>query len=190
MANHPDKETLKSFLSKVSLFGKADDSILSQLADKTEIITFENNQTIIQKGDIGETMYLIFSGRLKVHDGEHKVAELEKGGFFGELSLLDSEPRSMSVTALEKSVLGSINRNNFYEVLNKFPSVTKDIISALNKRLRNQNDVLISEFKSREAQLTELVKIRTNELEQKNQQLELTLDKLKRSQEQLVQSEK
>jgi signal transduction histidine kinase len=96
----------------------------------------------------------------------------------------------MSVSTIEPAVLASIERNDFYSVLQQFPSMTKDIIAVLNKRLRNQNDRLISEFKGREEQLKELVRIRTQELEDKNLQLEKTLDELHRSQEQLVQSEK
>lgn len=190
MEKKPDKEVLVNFLGKISLFQKADHKVLSQLADKIISRTYSTDQTIINKGDVGHTMYLIFSGNAKVHDHEHKVATLKTGDFFGELSLLDSEPRSMSVTALEPSVVGSIDRSDFYEVLKQFPEMTKDIIAALNKRLRNQNDVLISEFKTREEQLKELVKIRTRELEEKNDELQSALDNLKRSQEQLIQSEK
>ncbi|MEP7171187.1 MAG: cyclic nucleotide-binding domain-containing protein, partial [Bacteroidota bacterium] len=190
MQTHPDKETLVSFLEKVSLFSKADVSILNHLAEKMVLNSYAANENIIRRGDIGNTMYLIFSGKLKVHDGEHDVAKLEEGGFFGELSLLDSEPRSMSVTALENSVLGSISRNDFYEVLQKFPEMTKDIIAALNSRLRNQNNVLISEFRNKEEKLQELVKIRTKELEEKNIELELAMGNLKKSQQQLIQSEK
>lgn len=190
MQKFPGKEDLIKFLGNVSLFKNAGAEILSHLAGKTIIDSYVSGSPVINKGDVGETMYLIFSGRLKVHDGEHQVAELGENQFFGELSLLDSEPRSMSVTTLDPAVLGSINRNDFYEVLQQFPAITKDIIAVLNNRLRGQNSVLISEFKNREEQLQELVKIRTKELEEKNHQLELTLDKLTKSQQQLIQSEK
>ncbi len=190
MQTHPDKETLVRFLSKVSLFSKADSTILNHLAEKTVLSSFAAGNTVIKKGDIGNTMYLIFSGQLKVHDGEHEVARLSSGSFFGELSLLDSEPRSMSVSALEPAVLGSISRNDFYEVLLEYPGMTKDIIGELNSRLRNQNELLISEFKNKEEKLQELVKLRTRELEDKNNQLEQAMDELKKSQQQLIQSEK
>jgi signal transduction histidine kinase len=190
MQNAPDKASMVSFLTKVSLFGKADTSILDHLAEKTVLNNYKVGENIIHKGDMGNTMYLIFSGKLKVHDGEHEVARLEGGGFFGEQSLLDSEPRSMSVTAVEPSILGSIDRNDFYEVLQKFPGMTKDIIAALNQRLRKQNDVLINEFKGKEEKLQELVKIRTKELEEKNILLEQAMTDLKKSQQQLIQSEK
>lgn len=190
MKEIPEKEILINFLGNVSLFNKAHLSILGHLAEKTTFASYASGETVIHKGDEGNAMFIIFSGRLKVHDLEHQVAQLKTGDFFGELSILDSEPRSMSVTAMEPAVLGSINRNDFYEVLKEFPEITRDIISVLNKRLRNQNEVLIGEFKTRENQLQDLVKLRTAELQQKNIELELAFIELKRSQQLLIQSEK
>ncbi|MEP7265765.1 MAG: ATP-binding protein [Bacteroidota bacterium] len=190
MSEQIRREDLIAYLSNVSLFSKADTSVLQHLADTTSIVNYNDNDIIITKGDEGNAMYVILSGRCKVHDGEHQVAELKKGEFFGELSLLDSEPRSMSVSTLEASVLGSINRNDFYEVLKQFPEMTRDIIAVINKRLRNQNDVLVREFRGREEQLQEQVRQRTQELLQKNELLEEAMENLKKSQQQLVQVEK
>ncbi len=190
MDNKPSKEVLISYLGKITLFQNADQMVLSHLADKLLFKNYATGEAIIKKGDVGNTMYLIFDGVAKVHDGEHQVAKLLEGDFFGELSLLDSEPRSMSVSATNDMLIGSMSRSDFFDVLQEFPEMTKDIIAALNKRLRNQNEVLISEFKTREEQLKELVKIRTHELEEKNSELELAMDNLKRSQLQLIQSEK
>jgi two-component system NtrC family sensor kinase len=184
------KTDLINYLGNVSLFNKADESVLKHLAAITLIKSYNADQTVITKGDVGESMYVILSGKLKVHDGGLQVAELKEGEFFGELSLLDSEPRSMSVTTLEEAVLASINRNDFYEVLKEFPEMTKDIIAVLNRRLRGQNDRMIKEYKGREDELRELVRLRTLELEAKNSELELAMDSLKKSQQQLIQSEK
>jgi serine phosphatase RsbU (regulator of sigma subunit) len=169
MLAYPDQQELIRFLGKVSLFGNAGDEVLGHLARKILLASYRPGVTVIRKGDMGETMFLIFSGRLKVHDGEHQVARLGQGQFFGELSLLDREPRSMSVTTLEESVLGTISRKDFYAALKEFPDMIQDIISVLNSRLRSQNDVLISEYKSREAHLTEQVRIRTEEIVRQNQ---------------------
>lgn len=190
MSNYPDKQTLVEYIGRVSLFAKAERSILERLAEKTKIVLYKGGDTVIRKGDEGKTMYIIFSGSLKVHDGEHIVAQLKEGDFFGEFSLLDGEPRSMSVSTISTSVLGSIEREDFYEVLEQFPGITKDIISIYNRRLRNQNDRLVNEFRTREDQLKELVRIRTKELEDKNSELELAMDRLQKSQMQLIQSEK
>lgn len=190
MSQYPNKHALVSLLSGVSLFQNADNYILQQLAGKIIFTAYNAGETIIRKGEVGQTMYIIISGKLKVHDDEHQVAVLDSGDFFGELSILDSEPRSMSVSAIDDAVLGSIDRKSFYEVLTEFPDITKDIIAVLNKRLRGQNDLIVKEFKTREDQLKELVKIRTLELEEKNKELEHAMVNLKKSQQQLIQSEK
>lgn len=172
MKNEIDLKSLASFIGKLSFFSKADETVLFHLSEKTIIRNYEANENVIQKGDVGDSMFLILSGRLKVHDNEHQVATLAEGDIFGELSLLDNEPRSMSVTAVEPTQLGSIHRNDFFEVLNRYPGMTQEIISVLNKRLRNQNDHLINEFKSREEKLKGLVIERTAEVMAQKSELE------------------
>ena len=172
MKNLPDKRALASIIGKISFFNKADEEVLLHLAEKTNIRDYHLDETVIQKGEAGDAMFLILSGRVKVHDHEHQVAELKAGEIFGELSLLDNEPRSMSVTALENTQLGSIQRNDFFKVLEQFPGMTQDIISVLNRRLRNQNDYLIKEFESREEKLKELVTARTAEVMAQKAELE------------------
>ena len=105
MEKKPGKEELISFLGKISLFKKAEQKVLAHLADKIIFKTYSPDKSIINKGDVGNAMYLIFSGDAKVHDGEHRVATLVEGDFFGELSLLDSEPRSMSVSATKNLLI-------------------------------------------------------------------------------------
>ena len=172
MDNPSDKKTLAAFIGKVSLFNKAATAVLEHLAEKTILKNYAIDETVIHKGDVGDSMFLILTGRLKVHDHEHQVATLEKGELFGELSLLDREPRSMSVTALQPVQLGIIHRDDFFEVLEQYPGMTQDIISVLNKRLRNQNNYLISEYQGREEKLKELVNIRTAEVMAQKAELE------------------
>ena len=74
MVNKPDKDTLVNLLSKVSLFQHAENSVLTQLAGKTNFSLYKPGDTIIHKGELGETMFIIFSGKLKVHDDDHQVA--------------------------------------------------------------------------------------------------------------------
>ena len=127
---------------------------------------------------------------IKVHDKEFVVAEIEGGNFFGEFSLLDDEPRSLSITALETTVTGSIGRNEFYQILSEYPVVTRDIIKVILRRLRTQNRKIVEQLRQRQKELEDLVTERTADLRQKNEELEKTLDELKRTQEQLVQQQK
>ena len=168
MEEQKEQGVLAAFIGKVPLFSKAGKTLHIHLAEKTIVKEYSANETVINKGDAGDSMFLILKGNLKVHDHEHSVAELKAGDLFGELSLLDSEPRSMSVTTLEPTRLGIIYRNDFYAVLKQFPDLTQDIIAVLNSRLRNQNNYLINEYKSREEKLKELVNIRTAEVMHQN----------------------
>ncbi|MBL0341788.1 MAG: cyclic nucleotide-binding domain-containing protein [Bacteroidetes bacterium] len=148
------------------------------------------NQIVIRKGEEGDALYIIANGTVRVHDEEQVVARMEAGNFFGEISFLDAAPRSMSVSADTKSVLYRILRNDFYTVFKGQPEITQIIVSTLTQRLRTQNENVISDLRSREAELSKLVELRTGELVVKNEQLSATLAELKSTQQQLIQQEK
>jgi len=177
-------------LRKVFLFQNLPDHLVKKLSESILIKDFDSNAVIINKGDEGNTMFVIISGKVKIHDGKEQVAEISEGNFFGEMSLLDDEPRSMSVTAVEKTSVAIIHRNDFFNVLNDFPAISKNIITQLTRQLRTQNTVLIEQLRSREKELNDLVDKRTAELATRNSQLTHALEDLQRSQQQLIQQEK
>lgn len=177
-------------LRKVFLFQNLPDHLVKQLSESIIIKEYSSDTAIIEKGDEGNTMFVIITGKVKIHDGNEKVAEINEGSFFGEMALLDGEPRSMSVTSIEPTVVAIIHRNDFFNVLNDFPAISKNIITQLTRQLRTQNDVLIAQLRSREKELNDLVEKRTGELANKNSELMLVLDNLKLSQQQLIQQEK
>lgn len=181
---------LIAILRKVDLFHDAPQEVLEQLAPLVTRHEYAENQIIIRKGDEGDALYIIASGRVRVHDEEQVVARMEAGNFFGEISFLDAAPRSMSVSADLPSVLYRILRNNFYKVFKGQPEITQIIVSTLTQRLRNQNENVITDLRTREAELSKLVEIRTQELSAKNDELSKTLGELKSTQQQLIQQEK
>ena len=90
-------------------------------------------------------MYAIREGRVKVtkasDDGREKILSFfEAGGFFGEFSLFDQEPRSASVKTLEDSRLFALSRRDVLEVLRRSPDFSLAVISALVARLRATGD--------------------------------------------------
>lgn len=181
---------LISILRKVDLFHDVPQDVLEQLAPLVTCHEYKENQLIIRKGDEGDSLYIIASGTVRVHDGELVVARMGNGNFFGEISFLDTAPRSMSVSADTSSVLYRVSRNDFYKVFKDQPEVFQKIVSTLTQRLRSQNERVINDLKMREAELTRLVDERTSELVEKNNQLTETLAELKATQEQLVRQEK
>ncbi len=113
---------LISILRKVDMFHDAPQTVLEELAPLVTFHEYKQNQLIIRKGESGDSLYIIASGRVRVHDEEQVVASMEAGNFFGEISFLDAAPRSMSVSADIESVLYRISRNDFYKVFKNFSS--------------------------------------------------------------------
>ena len=183
-------ETIVSVLEQVEIFKKVPVSVLNELGKQVVISQLGSDARIITQGEKGSSMYVILSGEVKVHDKEYTIAFIKEGNFFGEFSLLDEEPRSLSVSTVTPSVIGNIKQADFYTVLNKYPDITRDIIKVMLQRLRNQNHKIISQLREKQKELEELVRIRTIDLYQKNEDLEKTLNHLKRTQEQLVQQAK
>jgi CRP-like cAMP-binding protein len=184
------ENSVTDLLQKVALFKDTPLNVLEELGSHIVQRNYKTDELIIQKGDVGDSLFIIASGSVKVHDEEQIIATLFDGNFFGEISLLDSAPRSMSVTAAEPAELYNITAEDFYQVFRNQPEVTKVIVSTLTRRLRRQNETTIQQLRSREEELSKLVDERTKELSSKNKELSETLDELKATQIQLIQQEK
>lgn len=160
-----------NLIKNVEIFKGLPTDLLQEFANRLNALAFSPETTIIQKGDHGDSMFVIASGKVKVHDGDHIVATTEAGNFFGEFSLLDAGPRSMSVTAIDQTEVIPITRELFYELLQSQPEIAKKIISALTQRLRKQNENIINQLRTREEELTRLVNERTKELKVRNEEI-------------------
>ena len=100
-------ETVQA-LKKVPLFTNLSDAELKLLSSASSVKAFVKNQIIIHKSDEGDTFFSILSGKVKVvltdEEGrEYIVGILKQNEFFGELALLDGEPRSASVVAMTRT---------------------------------------------------------------------------------------
>ena len=94
-------------------------------------------ERILEKGDAGDCLYVIASGRVRVHDGDRILTHLGPNQFFGELSLLDSEPRSASVTAVDDTHLFRLEQGDFYSLLAEHPQIVRLINRALCQMIRS-----------------------------------------------------
>ncbi len=103
----------------------------------------DKNTTIFKKGDSGNCMYFIYTGSISIHDEQHQFAALSENEIFGELSLLDSESRSASATALTDCILLKIEQEPFYDVIATNTDILKGIMRTLCKRLREQDRVTV-----------------------------------------------
>lgn len=126
-------------LKAVSIFSETPESILAEIAHLMEEQTVEPNVNIVSEGEIGNCMYIIFQGNVKVHKENQTLAILKEKSYFGELSLLDTETRSADVTSLTDCILYKINQEPFFDLIDCRPEVMKAVMQNLSKRLRDAN---------------------------------------------------
>lgn len=123
-------------LKKVSLFAETPDEVLSETADALEEVDLPAERTLFQAGDVGNRMYIIVFGQVKVHLQDKILNTLGPGEIFGEMSLLDSEPRTASVTTTESTRLLQLSQEAMYELMADHSEVMRGIIRFLTSNLR------------------------------------------------------
>ena len=127
-------------LKSLGIFKDTPENILAELAPLMHEIEYEKNILIFSEGQIGDCMYIIHQGNVKIHKGNTTLAVLKEKEVFGELSLLDAETRSASATTIENAILFRIDQEPFYELIESRPEVARGFIKMLCKRLRAQNE--------------------------------------------------
>lgn len=127
-------------LKSLSIFRDTPEHILADLAPLMEEEEYEEGTLIFREGEIGDCMYIIHQGEVKIHKGDTTLAILKEKEVFGELALLDSELRSASATTNTDCVLFRIEQEPFYELIDNRPEVAKGFIKILCQRLRAQNE--------------------------------------------------
>lgn len=126
-------------LRKVTIFSDSSEKILKQLSSALEDVFVDKNEAVFHKGDHLNAMYIIKEGSVMVHDADHIFTRFGANDFFGEYSLIDSSVRSATVTATEKTQLLRLNQKDFLKIIEDDVDVSKAILKALIKRLRNNN---------------------------------------------------
>ena len=123
-------------LKTVGIFAETPGNVLADVATILEEVELKAGETLFEKGDLGNSMYIIVSGTVRVHDGAHTLDELGERQVFGEMALLDPEPRVASVTAMEDTQLFRLLREPFYELMADHPEVARGIIRVLTGYVR------------------------------------------------------
>jgi len=124
-------------LRKVSLFAGVPDQILKHIAGNLQEVKVRKDETIIEKGEAGETFFLIARGSMTVHNGDLFLASLIEGDYFGEYTLIDSYERSASVTANQETILLALTKDDFDHLTQQYPEVREALLKELIARLRN-----------------------------------------------------
>ena len=137
-------------LKAVDMFARASEDDLTDIAAILEEREARTGEVVFEKGDPGDGMYIIIEGRVRVYDGEHTITYLGARDIFGELALLDPEPRNASVAAAEDTRLFRLDRDAFAELMAGNIEIVRGVLHVLCERLRRLSSVRVSYDDARE----------------------------------------
>jgi CRP/FNR family cyclic AMP-dependent transcriptional regulator len=146
---YPASQMTLEALRSVPLFASLDDDSAKDLRNLLREKVVPQNTALFNQGDVGNAMYLIESGRVRISirdedDHELTLAELAQGDFFGEMSIIDGRKRSADARVLDEARLAVLPREDFLRFVRNNPNVALEMLSALTDRLRRTDELLRS----------------------------------------------
>lgn len=145
------EDDIHAILTQVPIFSDLTPKELSEVEKIVHRRRYKKNETIIRAGDPGLGMYIIVKGSVDIVEEDEKagkktLAKLSDGAFFGDMALLDEEPRSASAIALEDSDMMGFFRPDFLDLIYRKPKLGIKVLLALariiGERLRYTNELL------------------------------------------------
>jgi CRP/FNR family transcriptional regulator, cyclic AMP receptor protein len=134
-----------SFFRKFTLFAELDDRELASIAAVAKSRRYAKDDVIFHADESGDIFCLIKEGQVKVTmispEGKEIILSLlGPGDFFGEMALLDNEPRSATIIATEPLEIVTIWRSDFLHILSENFSITQKVLAELSRRLRDASN--------------------------------------------------
>jgi len=133
-----------AILKTINIFAESPDYVLASVATIMDEVYLQPGETFIHEGDLGDCMYIIVKGKVRVcaktgsASDQKTIATLGPGESVGELAVLDPEPRAASATSIGESWLFRIDKDAFDEVMADRPEIAGGVIRALCRRIRDQ----------------------------------------------------
>ena len=124
------------FLATVPLFSALTDDELTTVVRAAEELDVAGGEELVTEGRVGRDFFLILDGDAVVRRNGRKVATLGPGNWFGELSLIDNEPRSATVVAVTDMKLLVLGQAEFGGLLETVPSMAAKLLRGIALRLR------------------------------------------------------
>jgi CRP/FNR family transcriptional regulator, cyclic AMP receptor protein len=131
------KDAKVALLRGVDLFSACTKTELRRIAAAVDEVDCTEGKVLTREGDTGWECFVIAEGRATASARGRRVATLEPGSFFGEMSLLDGGTRSATVTAETDMHLLVMNGRAFSDVVEDIPPVAHKVLRTLAERLRN-----------------------------------------------------
>ncbi len=130
---------------RVDLFKGISPEDVARIFARGLTMTMEKGNVIFYKGTTGNQMFVILSGKVSLLDGKKHLADLSAGDMFGEMALINNEPRSATAMAAETSQLFVLSETFFQKLMTKRIAIRMllNIIGTMSTRLRTMNKRLL-----------------------------------------------
>jgi len=138
---HLEPSKLDLLVKRVDLFNGLSREDVEKIFSKGMTVRALKDEVIFFKGTTGSQMYVVLVGKMGVYDGDRLIATLHPGQMFGEMALVNREPRSATVKAEEDGVLFVLTESTFQNLLSKRVAIQilLNIIRTLSARLKTKN---------------------------------------------------
>ena len=136
------EERLAKLIGKVSLFSELSSKQLRALANSGKERKFESGDTIVKEGDTGVGFYLLLDGKVEVRRKNKVLTSFSSGDFFGEMGLIDDQPRSADVVAVAPTTTFCLSPWTFTGAVKGNPEIAMGMMKVIVGRLRSTNKAL------------------------------------------------
>jgi CRP/FNR family transcriptional regulator, cyclic AMP receptor protein len=123
-------------LQRVPLFSGFTEGELGRIVELSRIVEVAAGTVVTEMGEPGESFFVIIDGMVAARTPIGAGSELKPGDFFGEMSLLDGEPRSATIVATTDLRLLVVDRTHFWRLLDETPDLIRRILTILSRRVR------------------------------------------------------
>lgn len=127
-----------NILKKMPLFQALTEEEHESIVEHITMEYFPAHHKLFEKGVLGDTMYIVKSGMVRIYDGEKEIANLGEGDFFGEMALIEDKPRMASAETLSDCEIFVLKKEDFAALLQKSPEMAQKVESAYQER-KSQN---------------------------------------------------
>jgi CRP/FNR family transcriptional regulator/CRP/FNR family cyclic AMP-dependent transcriptional regulator len=134
-------------LERVALFAELDAASLQHLAQVMRRRSFRAGEAIFHRDDPGQVLYVIRDGHVRIRltsaEGQEiALAVFGPGESFGEMAILDNQPRSADAIAIDKVEVYALQRQDFVTVIGSHPEIAIEVMKGLSKRIRLGNQMI------------------------------------------------
>jgi CRP-like cAMP-binding protein len=127
-------------LKQIPVFASVHGEGLKRLSDAIREMRVSSGELIFAEHELGEEMYVVYSGKIRIYHetgGHEEVLDLVgPGGYFGEMAIIDEQPRSASARASDDTTLLVLHKNDFRSAVRDYPDIAFEVLKEFVRRLR------------------------------------------------------